>query len=157
MHVYLHWIATDETERRRAKQFCRESRLRDRPFIPTIGAPTISQLPLPLPPFLQGSELFAPSRSSLRLAWVYPVSTGKPRAISFSLVFPPDARFSNGPHTSRPGHAHTRTGLSPSPPSPPFRKPAILFRTSFRTRWGRPPAPRPADSICQPKVVFFFH
>jgi len=79
------------------------------------------------------------------------------RDLSFSLVFPPDARFSNGPHTSRPGHAHTRTGLSPSLPSPPFRKPAILFRTSFRTRWGRPPAPRPADSICQPKVVFFFH
>jgi len=77
------------------------------------------------------------------------------RDLSFSLVFPPDARFSNGPHTSRPGHAHTRTGLSPSPPSPPFRKPAILFRTSFRTRWGRPHAPRPADSICQPKVVFF--
>lgn len=144
MHVYLHWIATDETERRRAKPFCRESRLRRPPFYPHQRAPTISQPPpslpslLPRPAVYPRPMLFAPSRSSCVSRGFIPLPPG--RAVR-DLVFSSSllTLTSQTAHTPLPYHAHT-CGQRGPPPLLSLRKPAILFRTSFRTRWGWLPA-----------------
>lgn len=147
MHVYLHWIATDETERRRAKPFCRESRLRRPPFYPHQRAPTISQLPPspavaattapppPPPPRARARRsfaLFLRSRAGLSR---FHREAARDLVFSSSLL----TLTSRTVRTPRLGHAHmyararARQALySSTPESPRF----YSAPSSERTRWG---------------------
>lgn len=163
MHVYLHWIATDETERRRAKPFCRESRLRRPPFHPhqTRRRSLCRSSPLLVVSTYDALRSF--SLLPTRVGYLVPTRTDfRPHLslclslyLSLSLLLPFSfslplsyAHFPNVP--CRYGRPAPQPSLSRGTHT--ASKPrVILFQASFsQDAGGRLPAiSSPSDSICR--------
>jgi len=124
LHVYLHRIATDETERRRAKPLCRKSRLRRPPFHPhqlkraddlaapserpPLGSSASSSLCFSLPPAIPRTSRPASAGAEERSGIPFSVSR---EMLSRSPSTSPMSRTGDPPHLPlvRLASVHART------------------------------------------------